>query len=318
MNPEPLHDLWWHREVQSRLGKSIAEELRSTTDPLTANLADIRSGVSDLLTEVERHDRRLTSGEDLEEVDRLGARARDDMAEMERLTREVDRTFEAHFHALEQRLATILTISGRIEDLSDKINVLSINASIEAARAGAAGRGFKVIANEVKNLAHESSTFLTQIEEIIGKTQQVFDGIGRDLEAKKSEVDRLVGQQEASFSAFRSHFTGQRKDFEGLYRAIVTFTGRLDDQLGRISPVLQLHDITVQELENLILVGQDAFDRVLADADPPYSDDARLSLWADRVRRRLTTARELQVLDQIVSSLGGRPAALEVPAVELF
>jgi len=306
--------LAWHRELQNRLGMSIADELRSTTDPLTANLADIRSGVSDLLSEVARHDGRLTSGEDLKEVDRLGSQARDDIAEMARLTREVDRTFGTHFHALEQRLSTILSISGQIEDLSDKINVLAINASIEAARAGAAGRGFKVIANEVKSLAHESSSFLAQIEDIIGKTKEVFAGIGRDLDVKKSEIDRLVGQQEASFSAFRSHFTGQRKDFEDLYRSIVGFTRRLDGQLGRISPVLQLHDITVQELENLLLVGEDVFETLSGVG----SDAVDVTVWARSVRRRLTTARELRVLDELVEALGGTPEAEAVPALELF
>lgn len=54
-----------------------------------------------------------------------------------------------------------------INEISDQTNLLALNANIEAARAGEAGAGFAVVANEIKNLAEQSSTMVNQIDKII-------------------------------------------------------------------------------------------------------------------------------------------------------
>ena len=54
-----------------------------------------------------------------------------------------------------------------INDIADKVNLLSLNASIEAARAGAAGRGFVVVAEQISKLAEETSTNSKEIERIV-------------------------------------------------------------------------------------------------------------------------------------------------------
>jgi len=314
--------LSFHREFQTSLAGSIVEGLRETTEPLTANLTDLRSEIGTLVTQVRTHDQKIVSGEDLKWVEQLGGQVRADMAEVARLTHEANQTFERHFRALEEKLGTILEISRQVEDLSQKINVLSINASIEAARAGPAGRGFKVIASEVKGLAHDTSTFHTQIEDTIHKTRGVFAGVGQDLETKRSGVTALLQKQKGSFEAFGSHFARQRADFEGLYRAILEFTNRLDGRIDQISPVVQLHEITVQELENLTLVGRDALDPVIQALEAETEGAPRVSEepWAREVRNRLTTARELSILETIVGARGGKPPleSTHPPAIELF
>jgi methyl-accepting chemotaxis protein len=66
----------------------------------------------------------------------------------------------------------ITDITGIIHDISDQINLLSLNASIEAARAGRAGGGFAVVAHEISKLADETSKSISGIDRLIGRNSE--------------------------------------------------------------------------------------------------------------------------------------------------
>jgi len=75
--------------------------------------------------------------------------------------------------ASSQEMAGIL---GMINDISDQINLLSLNASIEAARAGDAGRGFAVVADEIGKLAEQTSASVSDIDRLIKMTEDEIKG----------------------------------------------------------------------------------------------------------------------------------------------
>jgi methyl-accepting chemotaxis protein len=73
---------------------------------------------------------------------------------------------------LEENSRSIENIVNAINEISEQTNLLSLNASIEAARAGDSGRGFAVVAGEIRNLATKSMESASQIQEIINSIQR--------------------------------------------------------------------------------------------------------------------------------------------------
>jgi len=97
----------------------------------------------------------------------------------------------------------MINIVGIINDISEKINLLSLNAAIEAARAGEAGRGFAVVADEISKLADQTASSIKEIDSLIKINNEEIDrGMGNvrtsiDITNKIIEgVTRIAAQME--------------------------------------------------------------------------------------------------------------------------
>jgi len=94
---------------------------------------------------------------------------------VERLGRSLDGT-----RALEERTARIEEVVALIADVADQTELLSLNAAIEAARADEAGRGFSVVALEVRKLADRSARAASEISELVAGVLDAVRGIAED------------------------------------------------------------------------------------------------------------------------------------------
>lgn len=152
----------------------------------------------------------------------------DTLQDKVKATTQVTAEVISNIEDLEKASQSIANIVGAINDIADETSLLSLNASIEAARAGDAGRGFAVVAESIRKLAEQSLNSVNEIRNIVGKIQkQTVDTVEV---AKQAEL--IVNSQEEALKATIDVFHDIDKHVSGLAENLSQISAGIDEMEG--------------------------------------------------------------------------------------
>lgn len=310
------------------LRRQIRDSLADSEREVVAAIEQMSCLIESSIRQKEHIARSVESGRSLTEATREKVQSNKDLIAAIRLQLEMQvaqmhSNFE-RIHNMSGEVCSLTPLIKVITSIATQTNLLALNAEIEAARAGSAGRGFSVVAMEVRKLAVLSTNAAAQIAEKINSTC-------KKVETELKTAKEALHQQETSTA-----MTNLVGDLDGMQQAFIKNSellleviaevdsnyGETVERLSGSMGHIQFQDVMRQRLGHVEEALKDLRDHVQEIAE--RSEDAQSGGQLERTFKTMLDAQlsqyrmASQTSTHVAVAGGEKPSVASGPAIELF
>jgi methyl-accepting chemotaxis protein len=161
-------------------------------------------------------------------------------------TKSVSTKIIDNINELNNEMQEMQKITRMMVDISEQTNLLALNAAIEAARVGAAGKSFAVVAEEVRKLANKSKSASVMISNIL-------------LNIKKKTELTVSAANSANIVISKQMDVVEETDhsFKAIFEAMINISGQINNVSNSVSQVLGIKNLTLSKIESVAGVAQE-------------------------------------------------------------
>jgi methyl-accepting chemotaxis protein len=200
-------------------------------EQLKKNLVDVQGNMASSVSSSKENISKSTSL--LENIVELGQKASGISNTLEGLNSLALESMET-VKALSDRAQDVASILGLIKDISDQTNLLALNAAIEAARAGEHGRGFAVVADEVRKLADRTDKAISEINISLQSMKQDVTTIGEKFE----QVQESIQESNESIGTFNANMDNNAQMMRETFRSTEHTAERVFMSLAKLDHII--------------------------------------------------------------------------------
>lgn len=188
-------------------------------------------------------------------------------------------------NVVHETMPTVMKALGDIDDISAQTNLLALNAAIEAARAGEAGRGFAVVADEVRALSNRSTQFSDVIKKQIESMSELINELTRNVRELASQDTSYIIEAKKDIQAELDRIIAKAKSDTQTTQTLETIGQQLDKALSDSIRALQFGDINGQNIDYTKEILH-SVTQALHAGDTPEAIARQLKDYHDRVSER--------------------------------
>lgn len=234
-----------------------ARELRDGSDNIVESAKDIVNSFDSVHQTVQSTEEQISNmNTEVKRVEDALAENKKNMTEMtgqmNSVKKAVDEANEV-FAKLQKQILEISAVTDQLNSIAASTNMLALNASIEAARAGQSGAGFAVVASKVQELAIDSNRCSGQVVEVVTAMQSQIEITTEQLEESTEAIDASIG----ALSGLQNSFDDLTEQFGALYDNIEaqnTNVSKMDSEISQLES--RINDMSACTEENQVYVDE--------------------------------------------------------------
>jgi methyl-accepting chemotaxis protein len=186
---------------------------------------------------------------------KLSAKELSTLVEQVKLITNMLGSFSNTVAGLKENSENIRSILKMVEDFSDQTNLLALNAAIEAARAGEAGRGFAVVADEVRTLSIKVSGATKQISDFISQMNELVNETNKESEqliSHSHNAQSAISTTSDGFSKMLNEFEHNQQQLQQIANAVHTLEQTQNQTHQSVEQIVDLGEQAKQQIDTAL------------------------------------------------------------------